>query len=129
MDEYTTATNGPVPSHKTFELDGVVLSSEFDSGNLLRAERKGENVFWLWTANDCMHTDVQTGMRTWFYFSVLASIERNLTFSVRNLNNHLKLFKEGFRPVVRIGNGPWRHIEGRYTYLAVGDGSLELTFT
>jgi hypothetical protein len=96
---------------------------------MLRVERKFDNLFWIWTANDCAMTESQTGLRTWFYFNVTAPSNASYTFSIRNLNNHLKMFREGFRPVVRIGDKPWELIEGKYTYLANGEGNLELTFT
>ena len=95
---------------------------------MLRAERTGDDLFWIWTANDAYGTQVQTGLRSWFHFSVKAPKGRNYSFSLRNLNNHLKMYREGMRPVVKIGDGPWARIEGRYTYLCT-EHNMELTFT
>ena len=39
------------------------------------------------------------------------------------------MFREGYKPVFKIGQGEWGHIEGRYTYLADGEGTMELTLT
>ena len=129
MCDASVSTNGPLYSHKTFKFDDVTISSDFDSGNMLRAERKATTHFWIWTANDWMYTERQTCLRSWFHFSVTTGSSQgaNYTFSMRNLNNHLKMFREGMKPVVKIGNGGWDHIEGRYTYLC-SDNNMELTF-
>ena len=50
------ATNGPVRGHNTITLGEVTLSSDFDSGNMLRAERTGDDLYWIWTANDAYGT-------------------------------------------------------------------------
>ena len=57
MDITSTATNGTSHGHSTFTFDDVELSSDFDSGNMNRAEKKSDSLFWLWTANDCMFTE------------------------------------------------------------------------
>ena len=35
------ATNGPIHGHKTIQFGEIILSSNFDSGNMLRAELMG----------------------------------------------------------------------------------------
>ena len=56
MNEDSVATNGPIHGHKTFTFGDVTLSSDFDAGNMLKAERCGDDSFWIWTANDAMYT-------------------------------------------------------------------------
>lgn len=53
MDITSFATNGTIHQRKTFTFDSVELSSDFCSGNMLRAEKKSDQLFWVYTAHDC----------------------------------------------------------------------------
>ena len=56
MTEESSSSGGNThtyPSQNTFELGGVIFSSNFDNGNLLKVERGGDsNEYLLWTAAD-----------------------------------------------------------------------------
>ena len=87
-DRPATATNGPVPQHHTqrFDLDSVVFTSYFDSGNLGRVEKAAPEVYHVWTAPDCADTAAEATCRSWFYFKVTAPKGVMLTIVVKNLN-------------------------------------------
>lgn len=66
MDRAANATYGSIPQHNTFQFieDGVTIDSNFDSGNLSKAERISAGIYHLWTGPDCMGTQTENGCRS-----------------------------------------------------------------
>ena len=52
------------------KVDGLVFSSNFDSGNLQSAERAKDGAWELTIAKDCEGTEFERRSSTWFYFRV-----------------------------------------------------------
>eukprot|EP00941_MAST-03F_sp_MAST-3F-sp1_P000293 g293.t1 len=113
------------PSRTTIEHDGLIFSSNFCSGNMARCDRVVEtdgSCAWrwgIWTAPDCVGTEFETTYRTWFYFSVSgAQSGQVLRFCIMNMNNQVKLYKNGYRPITRSlpSNPIWRRIEKAPTW-------------
>ena len=131
-DRPATATNGPVPQHHTqrFDLDSVVFTSYFDSGNLGRVEKAAPEVYHVWTAPDCADTAAEATCRSWFYFKVTAPKGVMLTIVVKNLNLQGKIFREGHRPVYCGADNVWNRETGLITYQAAGEdlSLFEVTF-
>ena len=126
------ATSGPVPQHRTqrFDLDGVVFTSDFDSGNLGRVEKAAPELYHVWTAPDCAETLAEATCRSWFYFRVTAPKGVMLTMVVKNLNLQGKIFREGHRPVYCGADAVWTRLGGLITYQAAGEDLtlFEVTF-
>jgi hypothetical protein len=62
-----------IVAHNVFDLEGVIFSSNFDNGNLLRVERGNSTTSWdykVWTAPDNYGTPHQSKHCAWFYFTV-----------------------------------------------------------
>ena len=131
-DRPVNATRGPVPQHRTqrFDLDSVVFTSDFDSGNLGKVEKVGQDVYHVWTAPDCAETLAEVTCRSWFYFRVTAPKGVMLTIVVKNLNLQGKIFREGHRPVYCGADEVWNRITGLITYQAAGEdlSLFEVTF-
>lgn len=131
-DRPATATRGPVPQHRTqrFDLDSVVFTSDFDSGNLGRVEKAAPEVYHVWTAPDCAETAAEATCRSWFYFQVTAPKGVMLTIVVKNLNLQGKMFREGHRPVYCGADSVWNRVTGLITYQAAGEdlSLFEVTF-
>jgi hypothetical protein len=69
-------------------VDGIEISSCFDSGNLDRVEPgQAQFEYNLWTAPDCVGTSHENGNRTWFHF--------NVKFPQGNINKRMRLVKKG----------------------------------
>ena len=71
------------------------------------------NLFYIWISPDSIPYE-RGHYRTWFYFSI-KGIETNseIHFSVRNMGNQGRIFKNGLRPVYRSSsNMKWRRIQG-----------------
>jgi hypothetical protein len=64
-------------------VDGIEISSCFDSGNLDRVEPgQAQFEYNLWTAPDCVGTSHENGNRTWFHF--------NVKFPQGNINKRMR---------------------------------------
>ena len=60
-----------IPGHNVFNIGGVIFSSHFDNGNLLKVERLRYNEYKIWTASDNLGKSFQAkGNNAWFHFSV-----------------------------------------------------------
>ena len=86
---------------KIFQFDDITIRSDFDSGNCAHIERISFNHFMLWTAPDCAGSLCETVNRSWFYFCVEGIHNMSINFTLKNLNCHAKLFREGMRPVYK----------------------------
>lgn len=80
------------PQQNTFtfpDYDGIVISSEFDSGNLARAvpvEDAENPTFNLYMSGDCLPYTPVGHYKSWFYFSVKnLQKEGRITYSVKNM--------------------------------------------
>jgi len=87
------------------------------------------SLYWIWTAVDCAITESKTANRSWFNFRVQAPISSYLTFTIKNLNNFGKLYREGMKPAAKIGDGPWHRLKASVNWIVAYDGTLEITFT
>lgn len=71
------ASSFPHPAKTTFELqlkkDGpiIMLSSNFDSGNMALAEVGLNGSILITPANDCAANETPSHSKGWFYFSVV----------------------------------------------------------
>ena len=121
----------------------LVFLSEFDSGNLARAEfvepvddpdseaKSGKDdvppklvfdyEFNVWTKPDCTDTEFVNGNRTWFYFGVKAGpAGKVIRINVMNLNRQSRLYSQGMVPVVKVSYASretsWERLRSRVTY-------------
>ena len=67
-----TSSSKSIPAHNVFELsDGVILSSNFDNGNLASVEKGNKNgEYLIWTAPDNMGSSFQSTHCAWFHFVI-----------------------------------------------------------
>jgi hypothetical protein len=113
------ATFGAIPqqTERNFEVDQVIFTSHFDSGNMGRVERAAPDVYYIWTAPDCANTEAEVTCRSWFYFQVTAPVGKTLTLTIKNLNLQGKLFREGMKPVVQSApDSNWVRMSCPVTY-------------
>ena len=60
------------------------------------------DTIYVWMSGDSKPFDSKGHYKTWFYFSVKGlNKNQQLSFSIRNMGNQGKLFKNGLRPVYR----------------------------
>jgi hypothetical protein len=118
MDQPANASKGPIPQHQDFPFPelGIRFTSQFDSGNIAKVEAQGEDTFCLWTAPDCANTAAETKSRTWFYFKVEVERPRQALLVIKHLNQQGKLFREGLRPVYKLGAAAWQQFTGPVTW-------------
>merc|ERR1712066_995213 len=92
----THCEQGKYPSQQIFSFGDLKLYSNFDSGNLLNAEKVSDFEYNLWVANDCQGTQCEKQLSTWFYFAI-EGYEPNVkyTFTIKNFNKQCKLLREG----------------------------------
>lgn len=66
MDKPADCSNLTIHQHKIFNFpeDHVTLTSNFDSGNLAKAERIGTGIYHLYTGPDCVGTKAENSCRT-----------------------------------------------------------------
>lgn len=130
MDQ--NATNGLTPQHSRFYFaeDKIEFTSDFDSGNLAKAERAGLRSYLLWIGPDCMKTQAENSCRSWFYFKVSVPEPQNVFFLIKNLNLQFKVFREGMKPVYKT-NGRWERIPSQISYNLNDDdpNAMELSFS
>lgn len=53
-----------------FPEDGLAITSEFDSGNLIQVERVAPLRYNMYSCPDCGNSPVQTNSKQWFHFAV-----------------------------------------------------------
>uniref|UniRef100_UPI00358F72B2 cytosolic carboxypeptidase-like protein 5 isoform X2 n=1 Tax=Myxine glutinosa TaxID=7769 RepID=UPI00358F72B2 len=125
--------------------DGLVFTTNFDSGNLAHVERVAENAserdsgvnipqadyeFNVWTRADCAGTEFENGNRTWFYFGVKGGAPGKLIrLNILNMNKQIKLYSQGMAPLVRTvpGKARWERVRDRPT-LQMVDNQFVLSF-
>jgi hypothetical protein len=86
----------PVPAHNVFTFsDGVIFSSNFDNGNLLRVEQTNKSYdYRVWTAPDNTGQPHQSKHCAWFYFMVTGlPVGCVLKVQIVNTSNHSGLYK------------------------------------
>ena len=94
-------------SQKTFTFNGIIFTSEFDSGNMKQCTQINEDEFSLLIASDCEARYILNKIsifKIWFYFGVKSENARNIKISIDNLNNFYKLFKNGYKICYNILN-------------------------
>ena len=110
------------PQQNVFKYDdGVVISSNYDSGNLHICERIRENLvifhfmlkFYLYICPDCFGIRQENSYRTWFNFRVSGAQNMKITFEIKNLNNQINLFNGGYK-IVYFKNNSDRDFENSY---------------
>ena len=83
----------------------LTLSSDFDSGNMARAEAILNGTILITPAFDCSNTPKPSQCKGWFHFSVAGAVPKyRQKFIVRrmtNLSSSTK-FSEYFKPVYRV---------------------------
>lgn len=106
----------------SFDFEDVNISSEFDSGNLARAEKTHEG-FNLWIHHDSPGTT----MSSWFYFRIETSVGTSMLLTIKNLARIMQMLKSGLRPVVKTPESAWERISAiSYTK---GQEGTEISFT
>ncbi|EGB10191.1 hypothetical protein AURANDRAFT_23587 [Aureococcus anophagefferens] len=137
------------------KVDGLVFSSNFDSGNLQSAERAKDGAWELTIAKDCEGTEFERRSSTWFYFRVRDEREAELSIAKRDkrgarfrftgMSRQGALYKNGMRPVVRrltekraaggascwaglAGDGGWKRLPTGVCYREQSDRTGDLQF-
>jgi hypothetical protein len=78
---------------------------------------EGPNSFNIYISPDSIPYDNKGHYKTWFYFSIKGVQKQEISFSVRNMGNQGKLFKNGLRPVYRSkSNMKWKRVHGKVDY-------------
>lgn len=86
-----SSQEGTLPQRNRFEFSEprephIWLSSQFDSGNMLRAVRTAHDHYSLWTACDAQGTDNEGYPKSWFYFRAGGFLNRKVSFSVHRVH-------------------------------------------
>jgi hypothetical protein len=84
------------PAHNVFNFGPVTFSSNFDNGNLARAEQVPNKSFdfRIWTAPDNMGSTYQSKHCAWYYFMVTGLPQGCvLRIQIVNTSNHSGLYK------------------------------------
>jgi len=106
----------------TVSFGELVISADFDSGNLDRVEQVGgdENLeFNLWTALDCAGTEYENANSSWFYFKVSTPPNHNgkmISFNIMNMNRQWRLYQQGLTPIIKVGKGNWERMSSKPTF-------------
>ena len=106
----------------TVSFGDLIISSNFDSGNIDRVEQVGDSEsleFNLWTALDCAGTEFENPNSSWFYFKVSTPPNYNgktLSFNVVNMNRQWRLYQQGMTPIMKVGKGNWERMPNRPTF-------------
>ncbi|CAG5095721.1 Oidioi.mRNA.OKI2018_I69.XSR.g14306.t2.cds [Oikopleura dioica] len=109
------------PGKGNWLIDGVEISSCFDSGNLKSIElndnplsdedavdrRQGRRPevdleFRCVVAPDMAGTEFENGNKSWFHFRVTGAHGKTVRFNMMNLNRHQKLYNQGMAPVFMV---------------------------
>ena len=123
------------PAHNVFELNGLLFSSKFDNGNLLKVEPGSTpNEYLMWVASDNYGTDYSRsdGTNAWFHFSV-ARVSKGTTlhFQILNVTSHSSLYKQDMRPVFKSisnSNFNWQRIRQPVKFLKETERCSSLSF-
>ena len=85
-----------IPGHNIFDIDGLIFSSYFDNGNLLKVEKVRPNEYKIWTAPDNFGKTYQArGNNAWFHFSINGLISQNtLKINLMTSAHHTGLYKQ-----------------------------------
>jgi len=113
-----------------FNFGKIMISSDFCSGNLSRAEEGDEegcvsliyltiSQYNLWISTDSLPYFKFCGFRTWFYFGVKGTEKDEvLRFTIKNMNHQSRLYASGLRPVMRLGKqGKWKRQQGKISWI------------
>ena len=106
----------------TVSFGDLIISSDFDSGNIDRVEQVGgeESLeFNLWTALDCAGTEFENPNSSWFYFKVSIPAHHNgkaISFNIMNMNRQWRLYQQGLTPIMKVGKGNWERMTARPTF-------------
>ena len=106
----------------TVSFGDLVISSNFDSGNIDRVEQVGGSEsleFNLWTALDCSGTEYENPNSSWFYFKVWIPAShsgKTISFNVMNMNRQWRLYQQGLTPIIKVGKGNWERMTVKPTF-------------
>jgi len=125
-----TSSSKSIPAHNVFELsDGVILSSNFDNGNLASVEKGNKNgEYLIWTAPDNMGSSFQSTHCAWFHFVISIGAKHDvgstIKFKVMNASNHGGLYKHDMRPVFRstTANKKWSRVRSPARFQKTSEG-------
>lgn len=96
-----------------------------------KVTKQGNSLYHIYISGDSLPYASHGHYRCWFYFSV-TGVKRgeNLTFSIRNMGNQTKLYKNGLKPVLRVdpSRDDFRLFNGTVNWES-GDSSFTLSFT
>ena len=86
---------------KTFTFNnGIIFTSEFNSGNMKECKQINDNEYSILIALDCEGKTLSNSIsnyRIWFYFAVKSLKEKNIYITIENMNNFYKIFKNGYK--------------------------------
>ena len=136
-------------NQKTFNFDTVTITSEYNSGNLLNAEKISEDTFNLYMSQDCNGVELNHQIscyKVWFYFGVKSTIPQILTLKIVNMNNYVKVFHSGNKICYRIleenqtpydyensyklnEENLWKRFNENFSYKVNDNNNLELYLT
>eukprot|EP01041_Mallomonas_annulata_P007547 gene7547-15463_t len=119
-------------SHNIFKFDEVLISSDFDNGNLFRAERgQSSYEYLLWTAPDNCGETYESKHNAWFHF-VVSGVREGICLKLRVMNSgkHAGLYKHDMRPVYKsnLTNHKWIRIKSSVRFQPCPDGTAQLYF-
>lgn len=102
----------------THEVDGLILTGDFDGGNLWHA-RAAHGAVELFPRPDCAGSEFVCNYRSWFNFRVKGAVRgRTVRFLVRYVNKQSNLEKFGHRVAYRATPrmSAWGHLPAGIIY-------------
>ena len=112
-------TNNPYPQRTMYIFPELTIDSQFESGNLQKAERVDNKTYNIYIAPDNLNTPQQTKHRVWFYFRVSRvnipddNDTHLVSFRIKNMDDmEINNYKNGMRPVYSApsANGEWHYL-------------------